>query len=70
MDKKLRLPKEGLIEPEETGKTGESFVGSDDVEGHGLPVTPPPFSHRSPGHGGEAVPTDDEIEGPPSGSPR
>ena len=65
-DKKMRLPKEGLVQPEERAKSGPSFVGTDDVEGHGLPVTPPPFMpQRSPGHGGEAVPTDEDID-PPS----
>ena len=65
-DKKMRLPKEGLVQPEERTRSGENITGTDDVEGHGLPVTPPPFMpQRSPGHGGEAVPTDDEID-PPS----
>jgi hypothetical protein len=65
-DKKMRLPKEGLVQPEERTGSGESITGTDDVEGHGLPVTPPPFMpQRSPGHGGEAVPTDEDID-PPS----
>jgi hypothetical protein len=63
-DKKMRLPKEGLVQPEE--RANSNIGSTDDVEGHGLPVTPPPFMpQRSPGHGGEAVPTDDEID-PPS----
>ena len=58
-DKKIRLPKENLVEPEEVAP---DFIGTDDVEGHGLPLTPPPFQpNRSPGHGGEAIPADDEV---------
>jgi hypothetical protein len=66
MDKKhLRLPKEGLVEPEETGERG--LVG-EDVEGHGLPTTAPPSIGTAgrPSHGGEiAMPADDEddVEG-------
>ena len=43
---------------------------NEDVEGHGLPLTPPPsFSgSRRPGHGGENIPSpvdedDDDVEG-------
>jgi hypothetical protein len=64
MDKKhLRLPKEGLVEPEERTRLDG---GSDDVEGHGVPLTAPPsIGKSSPGHGGENIPTDDEddVEG-------
>ena len=63
MDKKhFKLPKEGLVEPE--GRS--SGIEGDDVEGHGLPLTPPPSfgPRRSPGHGGENIPTpvDDEHD--------
>jgi hypothetical protein len=58
-DKKMRLPKENLVEPEERGPA--QYIGTDDVEGHGLPVTPPPaMPNRSPGHGGEVV-SDDQA---------
>jgi hypothetical protein len=64
MDKKIKLPKEGLVEPEEA-----RFIDDGDVEGHGLPLTRPPSfgGLRSPGHGGEAVPSpiddEDDVEG-------
>lgn len=61
----MKLPKDGLMEPED--RTGTSGSIDDDVEGHGLPLTAPPsFGHRSPGsHGGEATPSadDDVVEG-------
>ena len=62
MDKKFaKLPKEGLVQPEERKMP---LIDSDDVEGHGLPLTPPPsFGTRTPGHGGEIVPMDDDAEG-------
>jgi hypothetical protein len=66
-----KLPKEGLIEPEEAG-----FIGDDDVAGHGLPLpappsaiglplpAPPAFGSRGPSSGGEAIPSDeDDVEG-------
>lgn len=60
-----RLPREGLIEPEDGGHRAD---GSDDVEGHGLPLTAPPsLSRRGPSHGGENIPSpvddDDDVEG-------
>jgi len=64
MTKQIKLPKEGLIEPEET-----RFIDDGDVEGHGLPLTAPPSfgSHRTPGHGGENIPSpvddEDDVEG-------
>jgi len=72
MQKNVKLPKESIhmTQPDE----GESVVGREplidgnDVEGHGLPLTPPPSfgSQRTPGHGGENIPTpveDDDVEG-------
>jgi hypothetical protein len=62
-NKRIRLPKEGLIEPE------DHPVG-DDVEGHGFvnPAPPTDFSKRSPSSGGEVVSTDEygDAEGPHS----
>jgi hypothetical protein len=58
----MKLPKDQILEPEDrtvpTGTTG------DDVEGHGMPLTAPPglASRRGTGHGGEAIPTDDDDE--------
>jgi len=63
---RYKLPKEGLTEPE--GRRSNGIEG-DDVEGHGLPLTPPPGfgPRRSPGHGGENIPTpvedEDDVEG-------
>jgi hypothetical protein len=67
MNKNIRLPKEGLVEPEGGARriTGEA----EDVEGHGLPITAPPSfgARRSPGHGGENIPSpmddEDDVEG-------
>ncbi len=63
----LRLPKDGAVEPD--GLRPRELIDGQDVEGHGLPLTAPPSfaSRRSPGHGGENIPSpvDDEndIEG-------
>ena len=64
MTKQFKRPKEGLVEPEDR----LAFVDGQDVEGHGLPITAPPSlsPSRAPGHGGEAIPSDDgddDIEG-------
>lgn len=68
MDKKhIKLPKEGLVDPDELRRTG--LIDEGDVEGHGLPTTAPPSfgSSRLPGHGGENIPTpvddEDDVEG-------
>ena len=53
--KKIKLPKENLVEPEQR----EGFIDENDVEGHGIPVTAPPsLGQQLPGHGGELTPTD------------
>lgn len=63
MTKQFKRPKEGLVQPEEDAR----FIDGQDVEGHGLPITAPPSlsPSRAPGHGGEAVPSDDpdDVEG-------
>lgn len=64
-NKRIRLPREGVTQPEGEPK-GDTFIGDDDVTGHGFPVTAPPtdFSKRGPSSGGENVPTgDDDVEG-------
>ncbi|HYH91721.1 MAG TPA: hypothetical protein VD763_01080 [Candidatus Saccharimonadales bacterium] len=62
-DKKFRLPKDGVVEPD----GAPNLIDDNDVEGHGLPVTPPPaMPHRSPGHGGENIPTVEDEGGPES----
>jgi hypothetical protein len=62
-NKRIRLPKEGLIEPE------DHPIDGDDVEGHGFvnPAPPADFSKRSPSSGGEVIPTDEngDAEGRP-----
>jgi hypothetical protein len=63
-DKKFRLPKEHQVEPEGVGTP--RLIDDNDVEGHGLPTTAPPSAmpHRSPGHGGENIPTVEDEGGP------
>lgn len=58
-NKRIRLPKEGLVEPE-----NRPIDGDDDVEGHGFvnPAPPADFSKRSPSSGGEFAPTDEDEE--------
>jgi hypothetical protein len=61
-NKRIRLPKEGLVGPEAIGP-GEKFIDETrDVEGHSWtnPGPPADFSPRLPTHGGEAVPTDED----------
>ena len=56
--KRIKLPKDSLVEPEESTGT-EGFIDEGDVEGHGLPITAPPsLGQQLPGHGGELTPTD------------
>ncbi|MGK2850286.1 MAG: hypothetical protein ACSLFN_05165 [Candidatus Limnocylindrales bacterium] len=58
---RYQLPKEGLTDPEGQGR---SIVDGDDVEGHGIPLTPPPslIGGSRPGHGGENIPSPVEDE--------
>ena len=68
MDKKrIRLPREGLVDPEQRSMGGAGPTDTEDVEGHGLPLTAPPSGvvPHGPGHGGEAIPNDeeDDVEG-------
>jgi hypothetical protein len=63
--KRRRLPKEGLGQPDEGMGPGEQFLDiTDDVQGHGLPVTAPPagFTKGTPTHGGELEPGDTSTE--------
>jgi hypothetical protein len=74
-NKKMRLPKDGARGPEGEGARGpdqdglyrRELIDNNDVEGHSLPVTPPPsFGSKAPGHGGENIPSpvdDDDVEG-------
>jgi hypothetical protein len=60
--KKIKLPKDSLVEPEEKRKDAP-FIDEADVEGHGLPTTAPPgIGAQFPGHGGEATPTKDKDD--------
>jgi hypothetical protein len=72
MQKNVKLPKESLRNGPDGGESVvkmEPLIDSNDVEGHGLPLTPPPSfgSQRTPGHGGENIPTpvddDNDVEG-------
>jgi hypothetical protein len=63
-NKRIQLPKEGLVDPRQR-TPGEQFIDvSDDVQGHGFPLPAPPadFLRRGSGHGGEALPTNDEDD--------
>lgn len=65
-NKRVQLPKEGLVEPRRT--PGEQFIDiSNDVEGHSLPLPAPPMDYRNrgAGHGGEALPAGDDGETEP-----
>ena len=55
-NKRIRLPKEGLTESDDT-----KLIDAD-VEAHGWanPAPPNDFSHRSPSQGGEFIPDEDE----------
>ena len=66
-NKRIRLPKDGLIEPEQRTGPGERFIDETDVEGHSWvsPAPPAEFTKRSPSHGGELTPTEDDLEGGP-----
>jgi hypothetical protein len=61
-NKRIRLPKEGLVEPEHGHVgPGEHLIDQTDVEGHGWthPAPPIDFSPRSPSTGGELTPDSD-----------
>lgn len=65
-NKRIRLPREGLIRQDDGTKDGansEFIDTSQDVEGHSFPIPAPPidFSQRGAGNGGEAIPNDDET---------
>jgi hypothetical protein len=68
-NKRIRLPKEGLVGPEDARLIGPGearFIDETDVEGHGWvnPAPPVDFGKGTPSQGGELVPTDtDEDEG-------
>lgn len=59
-NKRIRLPKEGLVGPEELGPGEKRFIDETDVEGHAWanPAPPVDFSKGTPTHGGELEPTD------------
>ena len=65
-NRRFSLPKDGLAQPD--GGVPSPTGDSEDVEGHGLPITAPPsLGQRGPGHGGENIPSPGEdgdvIEG-------
>lgn len=62
-NKRIRLPREGLVWPEDRLRAQDFIDGTTDVEGHGLPITAPPsFGRLTRGHGGEAIPTPEDRE--------
>ena len=63
-NKRIQLPREGLVDPRHP-RPGEQFIDvSNDVEGHGFPLPAPPadFMNRGSGHGGEALPSGEDDE--------
>jgi hypothetical protein len=58
MQKKIQLPKEHLIEPEEAA--ARHLIDENDVEGHVVPPTPESLMRRLPSTGGEIVEDDDQ----------
>jgi hypothetical protein len=61
-NKRIRLPREGIVGPEEA-----RFIDETDVEGHGWtnPAPPVDFGKGTPTHGGELLPADtDDDPGP------
>ena len=69
-NKRIRLPKEGLVGAGDRSRNPEFIDVSGDVQGHSWtnPAPPIDFSPRTPTHGGELLPTDidDELEGDPA----
>jgi len=59
-NKRIKLPKEGFIAGDEP-TTGGTHLEDQDVEGHSFATPAPPLTpSRTPGHGGEITPGDDE----------
>lgn len=66
-NKRIRLPKEGLVGPEDARQVGPGearFIDETDVEGHGWvnPAPPVDFSKGTPTRGGELLPTDGDDD--------
>jgi hypothetical protein len=65
MDKKTRLPHEGVANIPRRPSSGGELIDTNDVEGHNIsdrgPGTGGDFSLPRPSSGGEAV--DDDVEG-------
>jgi hypothetical protein len=66
-NKRIQLPKEGLLGPEEARAIGPGearFIDETDVEGHAWtnPAPPTDFSKGAPSRGGELFPTDGSDE--------
>jgi hypothetical protein len=61
-NKRIKLPKEGLREPE--APSISLRVTDDDVEGHSFATPAPPAltPSRSPSHGGEFIPGDEDDD--------
>lgn len=72
-NKRIRLPREGIIGPEDARQVGPGegrFIDETDVEGHGWvnPAPPVDFSKGTPGgQGGELLPSDGADKPGPTG---
>lgn len=62
-NKRIRLPKEGLVSPEKRIRH-DDFIDGTDVEGHSWtnPAQPVDFSKGTPTHGGEYGPGESATE--------
>ena len=66
-NKRIQLPKDQAVGSGPRTGSDDLIDTSGDVEGHGFfpnPAPPADFSKRSPGQGGEAIPTDTDDAGP------
>jgi hypothetical protein len=58
-NKRIKLPKEGFVSGDEPTTGGH--VVDQDVEGHSFATPAPPLTpSRTPSHGGEITPSDDD----------
>ena len=71
-NKRIRLPREGIVGPEDARVIGPGeagFIDETDVEGHGWvnPAPPVDFSKGTPSQGGEFVPSGGSDKPGPDG---
>jgi hypothetical protein len=68
-NKRIRLPKEGLVEPDRRKPQNPAGIDAgEDVEGHGFvnPAPPASFSKRSPSSGGESLRNNEDGKADPA----